>query len=604
MEDLQEKSQEPRRSINTISSADEPSNIHIGAQSHKPEQTPNDGVAVQDNISSASSISQQDKAGQDGGFRPGWKFALAMIAIMTVTLAGALDATSLSVALPIMAKKLGGTAIEAFWSGTSFLLASTAFQPPWASFSHIFGRKNALFTAIIIFTVGAIVAAVANNFTVILVGRTIQGIGGGGVLIIPEIIITDLVPLAQRASYFSLFSGVWALGSVMGPILGGGFAQNVSWRWIFWINLPFAAVGFVLAAIFLQLNSKITSLSSKLKRVDWIGMILFIASTTGLLIPISWGGVMYAWDSWHTLVPLLVSVGGLGIFLLWEVYVAAEPMMRLNIFQNRTTSLGFVITFFHGIILWSILYYLPLYFEGVKGYNPIVTGVAVFPETFTVAPAAVVTGIIITKTGRYRPSLQIGWVLATIGCGILILMHPGTSIPGFIFLNLVVGLGMGMIFPSVTISIQASSPSRDVAFAMGLFSLFRSFGQAVGIAVGGVVFQNEMKRKLQADPRLAGMASEYSADASALVQVIKTMADGSPQKTALVKAYSDSLDVVWIVMCAFAAAALVASLLVKEYGLDVAQDTEQGFVGEKKKKTQKPVDEETAEKKVKDESAV
>lgn len=128
-----------------------------------------------------------------------------------------------------MSRKLGGTAIEAFWAGTSFLLASTVFEPLWASISHIFGRKPALFATLVVFTVGTIIAAVANNFTVILVGRTIQGIGGGGILILPEILITDLIPLAERPMYFSIVSGVWALGSVMGPILGGGFAQNVSW---------------------------------------------------------------------------------------------------------------------------------------------------------------------------------------------------------------------------------------------------------------------------------------------------------------------------------------------------------------------------------------
>ena len=310
---------------------------------------------------------------------------------------------------------------------------------------------------------------------------------------------------------------------------------------------------------------------------------------------------MYDWDSWRTLVPLLVSAMGLVLFLLWEVYVAKEPMMRLNLFQNRTTSLSFFVTFLHGIILWSLLYYLPLYYEAVKGYSPIITGVALFPETFTVAPAAVVVGIVITKTGRYRPSLQLGWLLATAGCGILILMHPGTSVAGFILLNLTVGLGMGMVFPAMTIAIQASSPARDVAFAMGTFSLFRSFGQAVGVAVGGVVFQNEIKRKMGHNPLLADVAREYAADASALVQVIKHMADGSPEKTALVKAYSDSLDVVWILMCAFAGVALVASLWVKEYRLDgVAQDTEQGFITEKPRLK----DEESAGEVVKKETAV
>lgn len=136
-----------------------------------------------------------------------------------------------------MARKLHGTAVEAFWAGTSFLLSATVFQPPWASISHIFGRKPALFAAIIIFVAGAIITALANDFTVILVGRTIQGLGGGGVIIMPEIILTDLIPLAERPNYLSIVSGVWALGSVMGPILGGGFAQNVSWVSI---QLPFS----------------------------------------------------------------------------------------------------------------------------------------------------------------------------------------------------------------------------------------------------------------------------------------------------------------------------------------------------------------------------
>ncbi|KAL9616549.1 MAG: hypothetical protein Q9160_008591 [Pyrenula sp. 1 TL-2023] len=491
-----------------------------------------------------------------------------------------------------MAEKLDGTAIEAFWAGTSFLLASTVFQPPWASISHIFGRKPSLFAAIIIFTIGAIIGAVANNFTVILVGRTIQGIGGGGVLILPEIIVTDLVPLAKRPAYFSIFSGIWALGSVMGPILGGGFAQDVSWRWIFWINLPFAGIGFILAALFLQLNQRISTLSAKLKRVDWVGTVLFIAASTGFLIPLTWGGVMYAWDSWRTLVPLIVSAFGFLPFILWEIYGAAEPLMRLSLFKNRTTNIAFLITFLHGIILWCLLYYLPLYYEGVKGYSPIITGVAVFPETFTVAPAAIVTGIVISKTGRYRLILQLGLLLGTIGCGILYLLKPDTSIPGFIFLNLVSGIGMGMVFPTETIAIQASSPAADVAFAMGLFSLFRAFGQSVGVAIGGVVFQNEMKRRLMGSELLSGRASELAADASGLVQIIKDMAAGSAEKKELIQAYSDSLDIVWIVICALCGVGFIASLFVKEYDLNQAQETEQGFAEVTKKKS----DEEVAEK--------
>lgn len=340
----------------------------------------------------------------------------------------------------------------------------------------------------------------------------------------------------------------------------------------------------MLAAIFLQLSQKVSSLSAKLKRIDWVGMVLFVAAATGLLIPITWGGVMYAWDSWRTLVPLILSAFGFIPFVLWEIYGAREPLMRLNLFQNRTCSLAFLITFLHGIILWCLLYYLPLYYEAVKGYSPIITGIAIFPETFTVAPAAVVTGIVMAKTGRYRPSIQLGLLLSTIGCGILYLMKPSTSVPAFIFLNLVSGLGMGMVFPSETIAIQAASPPKDVAFAMGLFTLFRAFGECVGVALGGVVFQNELKRRLKQSALLGSRASELAADASALVEVINGMADGSAEKRELRKAYSDSLDIVWVVICALSGVALIASLFLKEYDLNQAQETEQGFTEAKKPK--------------------
>ena len=173
-------------------------------------------------------------------FKPGWRLILAFVSLSVVTLMVALDATSISVALPIMAKLLGGTAIEAFWSGTSFLLTSTVFQPVLGNFSSIFGRKPIIFISLTIFGVGVIIAATAKNFGVILAGRSIQGIGGGGVITLTEIIVTDLVPLRERGKWFSFISAMWALGTVVGPLLGGGFAQNVNWSWIFWsVPAPF-----------------------------------------------------------------------------------------------------------------------------------------------------------------------------------------------------------------------------------------------------------------------------------------------------------------------------------------------------------------------------
>jgi hypothetical protein len=223
----------------------------------------------------------------------------------------------------------------------------------------------------------------------------------------------------------------------------------------------------------------------------------------------------------------------------------------------------------------------PIYFEAVKDLSPIVTGIALFPETFTVAPASVIVGILTSITGRYWWALWSGWVLTTLGMGILYLQDAHTTTAAWIFLNLVPGLGTGILFAGMAITIPAASKPADMAYAVAFFSFFRAFGQGVGVAVGGTIFQNQIKRKLNAYPLLAPLAAEYSKDAAGLVQVmIKAMEKGTA-RLQLVDAYADSLKVVWATMCGLAAVALVSSLFVKGYSLEVELEVElemeQGF---------------------------
>ncbi|KAL8681655.1 MAG: hypothetical protein Q9186_002252 [Xanthomendoza sp. 1 TL-2023] len=513
-------------------------------------------------------------------WKPTPRLYLAFMTLAVITMMVALDGTSLSVALPIISQDLGGTAIEAFWSGTSFLLCSTIFQPSFASFSHIFGRKPMILTGLVFFAVGVVVAAVARGFTVLLIGRSLQGVGGGSLCALTEIVVADLVPLRLRGQWFGLISAMWALGSVSGPIIGGAFAQG-EWRWIFWINLPFIAIAFVFVPLFLRLAFKPTSFAAQLARVDWFGSFLFIASTTSFLIPITWGGVSYPWTSWHTLVPLCLGIAGLISFVAYEELVATEPLIRMVIFKNRTAAVSYIETVIHGMILWSLLYYMPLYYEAVKGFSPVISGVALFPETFTVAPASIVVGILITVTGRYRWAIWSGWVLTVLGAGLIYLLDVDTSTVEWIFLNLVGGLGMGMLFPSMAFAIQASSTNADLAFAIAMFSFFRAFGQAIGVAVGGTIFQNQVKTKLLSYPALASKADEYSKDASRLVQIIKAMQDGIVKED-LKHAYADSLKVVWATMCGLAGVGLILSLWTKGLDMNKPLETEQGFLEERK----------------------
>lgn len=480
----------------------------------------------------------------------------------------------------IISRDLGGSTIATFWAGTSFLLASTVFQPIIVCLSHEFGRKEVTLLILGIFTVGAIIGASAKNLPVLLLGRTVQGIGGGGIIMMANVLVTDMVPLRDRGVWFGVIAAVWAIGSVTGPIIGGAFAQGVSWRWIFWINLPICVIGFITLTAFLKLQKRPGSIRSKVWKVDWIGAVLLVASATSFLMPISWGGVLFTWGSWRTLVPLILGTLGLVIFVIYEHFFTLDPLIPLRVFTPRTAAVNYIGTAIHGIILWCLLYYLPLYYEAVKGYSPIMTGVAIFPETFTIAPVVILVGIAVSITGRFRWAIWAGWTLTTLGMGLLYLLSPTTSIAAFVFLNLVPGFGTGLLFASTEFAIQAANMEKDAGSAEAMFTFIRNLGESIGVGIGGIIFQSRLRVELSSIPSLADRAVEYSREASSLVEVIKAMPDDSNEKHLLIAAYANSLKVVWAVMAALAFIALLLSTATQGLSLNRELETEQGFIHE------------------------
>ncbi|KFX96689.1 hypothetical protein O988_05209 [Pseudogymnoascus sp. VKM F-3808] len=529
---------------------------------------------IQNNSSSVQLVNRE----KNGDFRPGTQLWLVFMTLSLVALMVSLDGSSISVALPIIAEELNGTGIEAFWGGTSFLLCCTVFQPSFGSLSNIFGRRVLMLVALVFFLLGAIVASVSNNFQCMLIGRSLQGVGGGGVVALSEIIVTDIVPLRLRGQYFGIIGSMISVGAVTGPLLGGGFSEKVNWRWIFYINFPFVAIAIVLVILFFNLNYIPSSLWSKIRRIDYIGIFLFVGSSTSFLIPVTWGGVMYPWDSARTLAPMIIGAVGLILFIFHEKYIAADPMIPLSIFASRTAVVNYAGTLVHGLTLWCGLYYLPLYFEAVKGYSPVMAGVALFPDTFSVAPCAILVGILITYTGHYRWAIWLGWILTTLGMGLLCLLEADTSIPAWIFLMVISGLGVGILFPALVFAIQGSAKPQDVAMAVAMTSFFRSFGETLGVAIGGSIFQNRMRANLLGYPALAPYADKYSKDAAALVETIRSMPSGGV-KNDLRVAYTDSLRIVWAVCCAVAGASMFLSLMTKEYDLSPeAAKSDQGSI--------------------------
>lgn len=438
--------------------------------------------------------------------------------------------------------------------------------------------------SLVAFTIGAVLCAVSHNFALMLCGRVFQGLGAGGFNVMTEVLLTDLLPLVERGRWFGALGAAWAVGSACGPVIGGAVTQLSSWRWIFWLNLPFVGIALLILPVLLRLRTVSGSLS-KLHDIDYTGALLFLSSLSAMLIPLTWGGVVYDWDSWHTIVPLVLGTLGLVGFVVYEKHHTSKQFIPLVIFHNTSSSLNYFGAFVLGMLLWTLLYYLPLYYEVAKGYTMVMSGVALFPETFTTAPAGIVATVLISAWKKYRWALWLGWTLATVGLGLLRLLEVDTSVVKFIFLNLTVGVGAGILYPAIPLAIQASCPLEIMPMSVTMISTARNLGRTAGVALGGSIVQNRIKYHLQQVPNLAPMATEYSKEASTLLNVVKSMRDDA-NRTSLKVAYARSLTDVWMFLCGVAGLVLISSLFVKSYSMDRELYTRQPLEDDRQHLTQ------------------
>lgn len=519
-------------------------------------------------------------SGSGDGWKPTKRFLLAFMSLFTIIAAVAIDSTSLPTALPIMSAELGGSALEAFWSGTGFLLASTIIQPTVASMSHVLGRKIMLYVSSAGFVGGSLVCALARNFNVILIGRTVQGAGGGGLIVLLEILISDLVPLAHRGTWFSAISAMWGIGTSTGPLIGAGFAQEVSWRWIFWINLPIVGLGMLFVTLFLKQAQVPGHIVEKLKKFDWLGSVLFSAGSASFLFGLTAGGVRYPWASYQALLPLIIGLSAMVSFVYWEFNFASEPIVDKRIFKTWTAVSTYIQTMLHGLVLWAAIYFLTLYYQAVKLYSPVTSAIALFPETVGLSLSSIAVGALTGRWKRYRWALWGGWSLTTLGAGLLYRLNADTTTTQWIFLNIPFGVGTGMLFTAQILAIQAGTEPHLNGEAAGFFSFIRIFGQALGVAISGVIFQNSLKQSLLRIPGFASLADMYSRDATAAVTLIQAMEDGET-KTRMINAFSDALSSIWLSLLAFSATGLLLSMTVKGYSMAQEHVTAQHLVQDK-----------------------
>ncbi|WVQ85656.1 hypothetical protein IAT38_007822 [Cryptococcus sp. DSM 104549] len=406
-----------------------------------------------------------------------------------------LDQTIVTTALPTLGKTFNRADISS-WVGTAYLLTSTTAQPIYGRISDIFGRKFTLLGCLFIFLMGSLACSLAQTMVQLIVFRALQGLGGGGILTLSMIIISDVVSLKERGKYQGITGCVVALSNSCGPILGGVFTEKTTWRWCFYINLPLTAASIVIIIFLLPLRRVRGSMWGKIKKLDFYGTLLTFAWAVLVLIALSWAGSQYAWDSAAVLAPLLIGLALLGVFVFVEAKVVSLPLVPMHIFKDLSTSMCYFTTFMSGIAFYAALYYLPQYFQVVRGVSAIRSGVLTLPLMLVQTVASFTTGILQSRTGDYWWNLVIGFAIWTIGLGLLTSISPDTSIAKLSGYQIIVGLGAGQTFQTSLVAIQASVDRKDMATATGLRNFLRMLGGTIALAVCGTIVNNSVKSHL------------------------------------------------------------------------------------------------------------
>jgi len=442
-------------------------------------------------------------------------------------------------------------------------------QPIYTSISDVLGRKIPLYASILLFTIGSVVFAVARNMRVVILGRVLQGLGGGGLDVLQEIILADITSLKQRPLYLGLLAVPMAIGTILGPIAGALLSEFATWRWIGWVNLPVIATGFVLAVFCLRLRPIDLSFRTKLGRLDWFGMLLFAIGSTAVALPLSWAGAMYPWSSWQTITPFVIGLLTLVGFGFYESR-PAEPVFPYRIFSNITAIMTLVGAFVHGMVMFSLLQYLPLFFQAVMLEPPLQAAILTLPGSLFVVVFSGVSAAVVETTRRYRVLVWTAWVLIAVGVGLWARFSVGTSRVEVALAQMVAGIGLGAVFTILTIPIQASVASADDAgLAVGILVAFRLFGALVGLSLGSTVFNSLFAGGIaEIDLPNSLAVLKDGTEAVAFIPLLRGLDLPSALMDALIEAYRKPFVAIWITMACVSVVGLMTSLFIKELTLE------------------------------------
>jgi EmrB/QacA subfamily drug resistance transporter len=476
----------------------------------------------------ASHVTQQQGAGGTAATQRRPVFG----ALTLVLLMAALDQTIVSTALPTIVGDLGGLQ-HLSWVVTSYLLASTVVGPLYGKLGDLYGRKRVLQAAIVVFLVGSALSGAAQDMTQLIIFRAVQGLGGGGLMVVSMAVVGDLVPPRERGRYQGLFGGVFGVATVAGPLLGGFFVDNLSWRWIFYINVPLGILA--LAVISVAFHQHQVAMHN---RIDWLGAAVLAGGVSGIILYTSLGGTTYAWDASGMLAALFGGMALLAVFPFVEGR-AAEPILPIELFRNQTFRTTSAIGFVVGFALFGSVTFIPLYLQVVKGHTATQSGLLMTPMMLGILVTGIGSGLLITRYGRYRIFPIIGTALATAALYLLSALGVNTPTAVAAAYMLLLGLGLGLVMQVLVLAAQNAVPHRLLGVATSGASLARQLGGSIGVSVFGAIFTNRLDHEL-AQRAPAGVHVPAHAGPSVLSQLPPAIHD------AYIAAYAAALHPVFV----------------------------------------------------------
>ncbi|RUS15319.1 major facilitator superfamily-domain-containing protein [Endogone sp. FLAS-F59071] len=565
----------------------------IGMSDEEKTETPSDTEDVE--------AQQPDSQAQK---LTGMKLALVFLGICLSVFVTSLDQTIVSTSLPRIASDFAALD-QISWVGTGYLLTSTAFQPLYGKFSDIFGRKATFLFALIIFEIGSILCgydilrkrdAAQNMIMLVIVSlpnirhvvngsiniralakclsfllspnlqfRAFQGIGGGGIMSMAMIVISDIVSMRDRGKYQGVIGACYGLSSVIGPLIGGAFTDDISWRWNFYLNLPIGGLAIAVIVFFLQLPQPKSSMREKIARIDFLGTITLICACVAILLAVQWGGNTYAWNSAIIISLFVVGVVLIGALVIIETYYAKEPIIPGYLYSQRTPLSLFVTSCLVGMAFFTLIYYLPVYFQVVEGESATSSGLELIPLMVGLIICNIFSGRLVSRTGRYRIFIIGGMAITTVGAGLLSTWKANSSRGEQIGYLLICGVGFGLSMQTITLAAQASVTYKDVAVITTLVSFWRTIGGVLGVAIAGSIFNNKLSSELTALNLTIPIG--LAENSVAFVHDLRF-----PIKNQVIDGYVASLDIVYAVAIPQSGAAFLASLFLQHFALKKTVD--------------------------------